>query len=52
MPPCYSFNRSCVPDSGMGGRCADLATVCPVAWWFWVTATVAAIAVVAAKGSK
>jgi hypothetical protein len=48
MPPCYTFNKICLPDDGMalcqgaagGTSCADTVT------WFWLLAAAVVVGLV------
>lgn len=54
MPPCYTFNKMCIPESGMelcqgaGAQSSCASTVV----WFWALAAAVAIGVVFANGGK
>ena len=50
MPPCYTFSKVCIPDSGMT-PCAGAPGACPIQDWFWLLAAVVGVAVVIANGS-
>ena len=47
MPPCYTFDKLCIQNSGMDRCQTSGETVCPVAWWFWITAAIVGVVVVA-----
>jgi hypothetical protein len=52
MPPCYTFDKLCIPDSGMSPCAGAGATVCPVQDWFWILAAVVGAGLVIAKMGK
>jgi hypothetical protein len=53
MPPCYTFNKMCLPDDGMSPCAGAGVTSCPTAMWFWLTAAVIGVGLLMANsGSK
>ena len=49
MPPCYTFNKMCVPDSGMTPCQGVPGTSCPTAGWFWIAMAIVGVLVVVRK---
>jgi hypothetical protein len=54
MPPCYTFNKICLPDDGRslcGGSGAGIAP-CDTVTWFWLLTAVVVGGVVLANVGK
>lgn len=51
MPPCYTFNRVCLPATAQGPcSSAVLCGSCDVQNWFWILAAAVGVGLVVAHG--
>jgi hypothetical protein len=54
MPPCYTFNKMCIPDSGLD-RCpgsASTSSCAETVTWFWLLAGVVGVGLLVANMGK
>jgi hypothetical protein len=53
MPPCYTFDKLCIPSDGMSPCAgAGAAAACPVQNWFWILAAALGVGLLVANVGK